>query len=249
MNAARVGPMDRRTAVLGVLISFALLVPGLLLPVLSLRGTLDPAGVAAIAPDLLDRGLSDSTVAALQPMLNPALVPLLEVMPGGVKGAVIGAITGQMGASLQGSEPFEVYQQTRSILGSVRHLYRVGSVTAATLILLFSVVVPLLKGVMVLLAAFQSDPVRRERLVGRVVAIGKWSMADVFAVALIIAWLAGSATSTAVPGTDIPLLAFEAGFGPGFYWFSAYCLVSLFAQQATLRQLRQPAESAESTPR
>ncbi len=238
MIAPRADGTGRRTAVIGVLVSFALLLPGLLLPVLSLRGTLDPAGIAAMAPDLLDRGLTDSTVTALEPMLNPALVPLLEVMPGGVKGAVIGAITGQLGTSLSGSEPFEVYQQTRSILGSVRHLYRVGSVTAATLILLFSVIVPLLKGVMVLLAAFQSDTARREWLVRQVVTIGKWSMADVFAVALIIAWLAASATTTNVPGTDVPLLGFEATFGVGFYWFSGYCLVSLFAQQYTLRQLR-----------
>jgi hypothetical protein len=33
------------------------------------------------------------------------------------------------------------------------------------------------------------------------------------------------------------LVTFTAVFGPGFYWFAAYCLVSLGTQQATARVL------------
>jgi uncharacterized paraquat-inducible protein A len=67
--------------------------------------------------------------------------------------------------------------------------------------------------------------------------IAKWSMADVFVVALFIAYLAAqaSATPTTGPNAAPPLIAFTARFGPGFYWFAAYCLFSLASQQFTFR--------------
>jgi hypothetical protein len=34
------------------------------------------------------------------------------------------------------------------------------------------------------------------------------------------------------------LMAFDATFGPGFYWFAAYCLFSLASQQYTARLAR-----------
>jgi hypothetical protein len=62
-------------------------------------------------------------------------------------------------------------------------------------------------------------------------------MADVFVVALFIAYLAAqaSATPTQGPNAAPPLLAFTAHFGAGFYWFAAYCLFSLASQQFTFR--------------
>ena len=61
-------------------------------------------------------------------------------------------------------------------------------------------------------------------------------MADVFAMALIIAYLAARASQVPPgPGYAPQLVAFTATFGPGFYWFAAYCLVSLGTQQATAR--------------
>ena len=74
-------------------------------------------------------------------------------------------------------------------------------------------------------------------------------MADVFAVALFIAYLAARARQT-VPGpepeVESSLVTFTAAFGPGFYWFAAYCLVSLATQQATARWIMSdaPAESS-----
>ena len=60
-------------------------------------------------------------------------------------------------------------------------------------------------------------------------------MADVFVVALFIAYLAAQA-STTPPGSPAPaLVAFSAHFGAGFYWFTAYCVFSLASQQFTAR--------------
>lgn len=67
----------------------------------------------------------------------------------------------------------EVYTQTRSILGSVRHLYLVGSTIAAVLILLFSVIVPSTKAVLVLWTVLRRDRARRARTLGFVEIIAR----------------------------------------------------------------------------
>ena len=90
-------PNRRWLALTGLAISIALLVPGLVAPVITVRGTLDPEGIATLAPQLLDQGLSDSAVAAIRPLLNPALVPMLEFSPGGLKGALVGMLGAQLG--------------------------------------------------------------------------------------------------------------------------------------------------------
>ena len=129
----------------------------------------------------------------------------------------------------------EVFQQTRSIVSSVQRLYEVGSPVPATLILLFSVVVPFVKMALVGWAMFAAQETRR-RTLAFVEAIAKWSMADVFVVALFITYLAAMA-SQSTPVAGPPLVAFTAQFGAGFYWFAAYCVFSLATQQLTARVL------------
>jgi uncharacterized paraquat-inducible protein A len=230
-----------RTIVLALtLASMLLLLPGLFLPVLTVRGVLTREGVAHVAPLMLERGLSDDTIAALKAMMNPAIVGFLQATGGDLRKTIIEKLSPQLTASLQKSvQDVEVYEQTRSILGSVRRLYEVGSPVPATLILLFSVVVPFGKAALVSWAVFMTDAVRRLKVVRFVEAIAKWSMADVFAVALLIVFLAAQASQT-TPGSSAPaLIAFTAHFGAGFYWFAAYCLFSLATQQYTARLANQ----------
>ena len=78
---------------------------------------------------------------------------------------------------------------------------------------------------------FISDPARRLRALGFVASIAKWSMADVFVVALFIAYLAAKATQSSGDPAAPPLVAFDARFGSGFYWFAAYASC-LFARVA-----------------
>ncbi|HEX5071061.1 MAG TPA: paraquat-inducible protein A [Vicinamibacterales bacterium] len=226
----------RGLALTGLVIAIALLIPGLWLPVITIRGVLEPAGIADIAPKLLDQGISQQTVDSLKPLINPAMLPFLEGTPGGLRAGIVSRLSGTLAAELKNGQPLEVYQQTRSILGSVKHLYEVGSNTAASLILLFSVLVPFIKALLVMWAVYRRDAERRLRTLRFVEIIAKWSMADVFAVAVIIAFLAAKATQTAA-GSATALLTFTATFGPGFYWFAAYCLFSLFTQQVTTRLL------------
>jgi len=226
----------RRLALSGVAVSVVLLIPGLFLPVLTVQGTLNPGGVVDLANHILEQGMTDSAVESFRPMINPVLLPLLESGQGGLKGALVTAIGSQLTEPLKSGKAIEVYAQTRSIVGSVRHLYSVGSNAAATLILLFSVIVPLTKSLLVSWAVSRSNPETRRRVLSFVEAIAKWSMADVFAVAVMIAYLAAQA-STSVSGATA-IVVFNASFGPGFYWFAAYCLISLAVQQMCARFLR-----------
>jgi len=218
--------------------SLALLIPGLFAPVLTIRGVLTREGIAEVAPMMLERGLSDDTVAVLTSMMNPSVLAFLEATGGDVRKIIIEKLGPQISAALQKNVPeVEVYEQTRSIVGSVQRLYEVGSPVPATLILLFSVIVPLSKAALVAWAVFIAHARWRRRTLKFVETIAKWSMADVFVVALFIAYLAAqaSATPTTGPNAAPALIAFTAAFGPGFYWFATYCLFSLASQQITLR--------------
>ncbi|MEX2272396.1 MAG: paraquat-inducible protein A [Vicinamibacterales bacterium] len=230
-----------RAAVLGLLaLSIALLLPGIFMPVLTIRGVLTPEGVAKMTPVVLEKGLDDDTMAALKALMNPAMLQFIEATGGDIRKLIIERLGPRLTAALQqGVGDVEVYTQTRSIMGAVRNLYEVGSPFPATLILLFSVVVPLTKAALVAWAVFARDAMRRQRVLTFVESIAKWSMADVFVVALFITYLAAEATQTP-PGDPgaAPLVAFNASFGPGFYWFAAYCLFSLASQQYTARLAR-----------
>lgn len=227
-----------KLVVLALLIcSIALLIPGIFAPVLTIRGVLTREGIAHVAPVMLERGLTEDTVQVLESMINPSILTFIRATGGDVRQLVIDKLGPQITTALQQSAAdIEVYEQTRSIVGSVRQLYQAGSPVPATLILLFSVIVPLTKAALVAWAVFMSGGRQRRRTLVFVETIAKWSMADVFVVAMFIVYLAAHAT-TRPTGADAapPLIAFSAHFGPGFYWFAAYCVFSLASQQITAR--------------
>jgi uncharacterized paraquat-inducible protein A len=97
---------------------------------------------------------------------------------------------------------------------------------------------------------FTTKPRARRRTLLFVEAIAKWSMADVFVVAILIAYLAAQASTTPTTGPEATpaLLAFTAAFGAGFYWFAAYCLFSLATQQLTVRlAAEEPTQTLEES--
>lgn len=118
----------------------------------------------------------------------------------------------------------ELANETRSIIGAIRSLHESHNDFVAGLILFFSVLVPITKAILMIPMLTASDPARRDRLFRFVQSISKWSMADVFAIGVFIAFLAAKATSN-----------MSAMLGPGFYWFTAYCLVSNLAFQVVER--------------
>lgn len=114
----------------------------------------------------------------------------------------------------------ELTNQTRSVVGAARSLHESGNDFVAGLILLFSVIIPLTKAALIIPIFAMRGTAAAERLYRFVRAISKWSMADVFAVGMLIALLVAKGTAN-----------FEAVAGPGFYFFATYCLVSNAAFQ------------------
>ena len=227
-----------------LVVSLGLLLPGIFLPVLTIRGVLTKEGVAYVAPLMLDKGLNEETMKTLSSLINPQMISMMKALGGDLRQTIIDRLGPQISTALQeGVDNVEVYQQTRSIIGAVRQLYDVGSPLPATLILLFSVVVPLTKAALVGAAVYMRNAASRMRTLHFVEAIAKWSMADVFAVAVLIVFLAAQATQQPPGESAPPLLAFTAQFGPGFYWFTAYCVFSLASQQYTARLARQGVSS------
>ena len=85
----------------------------------------------------------------------------------------------------------------------------------AGLILLFSVIVPFIKMGLTALILWTKNPVKKYRLYLFTRSVSKWAMADVFAVGIFIAFMAGNAIDN-----------LDAKVHPGFYYFIAYCLIS-----------------------
>ena len=106
------------------------------------------------------------------------------------------------------------------MLQAVRTLHQSGNDFVAGLILFFSITVPFLKALALVVILTLRKPTARYRLYQFVRSFSKWAMADVYAVGVFIAMLAAQATDNL---DGIP--------GRGFYFFAAYCLVSNLAFQ------------------
>ncbi|MEM0514959.1 paraquat-inducible protein A [Pseudoalteromonas sp. YIC-827] len=126
----------------------------------------------------------------------------------------------------------EAYGKTRGIWGTVMELYQHNNVLVAVLVAMFSVVVPLFKStlqfVVLLLGPGPRAGSRLGRVQGRLQRIAamlsKWSMADVFVLALIITYLGGNAD-----GHFGQLVIMQAQLHLGFWLFLGYCLVSIIS--------------------
>jgi len=99
---------------------------------------------------------------------------------------IIGLLLKEKGFDLgQMADKLPPSSSTRqSILSSVAELYRVGSLTAATIVLLFSVITPIVKQLVLLIVLLGGG--RRAKPAFRLVQhLHKWAMVDVFVLAMV----------------------------------------------------------------
>jgi uncharacterized paraquat-inducible protein A len=108
-----------------------------------------------------------------------------------------------------------IFEETQSILRAIQRLYDSKNYFVAGLVLLFSVIVPFIKAAILGAIFAVKSPVTKHRLYLFVRSVSKWAMADVFAVGIFIAFMAGNAIDN-----------LDAKLHPGFYYFIAYCLIS-----------------------
>lgn len=199
--------MPTKLAGLALLVlAYALLVPGLTEPMLSVSGTVERAELVELGRELLHES---PDVPGFVAELADRVIERLDVA-----GEVL------------------VFDKTRSILGTAAELRANGHLAVAVLIVLFSVVVPTLKAAVLLVALAPFAPRARRPLARLANAIGKWSMADVFVVAIFVAFLAGRGLRS-----DRGLVDFDAGLGAGFWYFLGYCLVSVLGTQLLVAAL------------
>ncbi|MEM1000313.1 MAG: paraquat-inducible protein A [Bacteroidota bacterium] len=114
----------------------------------------------------------------------------------------------------------DVFDETRSIMGTIQGLFEEDNAIVAVLILVFSVVVPVAKALALFVVLLLPQLSIRRGLHRFVGLISKWSMADVFVVGVFIAFL--STRSNDNVGAELHR---------GFYFFLGYCLVSIAAVQ------------------
>ncbi|MEO1575889.1 MAG: paraquat-inducible protein A [Pseudomonadota bacterium] len=201
--------MSRRALALIILaLAYVALIPGILQPVIHLSGSLEKSEVAALGKELISENQSLSMFSGMANRFIDSL---------DVEGEV------------------EVYRQERSIVSTVTELGKRGHILVAFLVGLFSVIVPVVKGGLTFYGHTGAWSAARQKSANIASAISKWSMADVFVIALFVTFLAARATQNSGE-----LVRFDADFGTGFYFFGLYCLLSILA--STLLPARSPHE-------
>ena len=162
-----------------ILVSLALLVPGVTHPILSISGSIEKSELTQKGMELLAESVSSDTSRDS----TLGILTMLSSMFG------LDTIEGQV----------EVFHKTRSIWGTVQELQQAGHLAVAGLVALFSVCVPALKLLLMLLQQLPLPSHFQRMSASIILAVGKWSMADVFVVALIITFMAGNAGSCSTP--------------------------------------------------
>lgn len=140
------------------------------------------------------------------------------------------------GASLTNS----IINKNLSLLDTIIELWQDKRLLVSTLILFFSIVIPVIKFLLVSWAYVKKNSEVERKVYQFVSQIGKWSMADVFVVAIFLAVLSTNHGET-VNNQQLALFGFKldlivssetlSALGPGFYYFTAYCLLSLLGTQ------------------
>jgi len=196
--------MANKLGILLMLVAIGLLIPGVTKPVLILTGTVDKAELVKLGM----KTLSDS------PDVPDFMTSLVK----------------QFVSQLNINGDLPAYNKTRSILGTVQELYDGKQFLVAFLIGLFSIIVPTIKSLLMILSSMMAD--KASAVSNKIIRfISKWSMADVFVVAIIVAFLAANATQQTEK-----LFSLEAEFGEGFYYFLGYCLLSILSTQVMARK-------------
>jgi hypothetical protein len=116
--------------------------------------------------------------------------------------------------------------ESKSLLGSVVKLWEGGEIAVASVILLFSILIPLFKTLSLMFVALVIEHRFAHGIVTFFKWVGKWSMLDVFVVAVLLVYLTSS-------GSDVS----HAEVQVGLYFFLAYVIVSMLVSLSADKML------------
>lgn len=200
-----IGSMQQKISFILFVLALVLLIPGLIEPMLTLQATVNKKEMLDLAADSL--------------------------FPAGADNSMIAQFAHAMIENMQVQGSIEIFNKTRSVLGTMNDLIASGHYFVGFLIGLFAVVIPVIKVLLTGFAALVRNRVIRGSLQNLAGMISKWSMSDVFVMAIIVGYMAANADDN--PADAIQM---NAQFGPGFYYFAAYCLISILSAQVLRRQ-------------
>ncbi|MDP0589859.1 MAG: paraquat-inducible protein A [Candidatus Endonucleobacter bathymodioli] len=181
---------------LAALLSATLLVPGITQPLITLQADMNRQAIVNEGKRLVG-----------EQSMHPTMASMATQFLDGLK--------------VQGTT--NLYNKTRSIFGTAEDLWKSGHLLVALLIVIFSIIIPATKTLLILIACMIKNTSALIRLNS---FLSKWSMADVFAIGVIVACLASNSTSS-----QKALITFNAQLHAGFYWFLGYCLASIAVGQ------------------
>ena len=106
--------------------------------------------------------------------------------------------------------------ESKSIVSALEKLYHSGQTVIAAIIFLFTLLTPVLKSVMLLVVLFSQNLHFSQKSIQVLKTIGKWSMLDVFVIAILVTYF----TTKTGGATDATLQI-------GVYYFVTYVIASM----------------------
>ncbi len=190
------------------ILSIVCLIPGVTLPLLTIKATINKQEMLSLA-----------TKAIFSPDHQSNLVQnLLQSMLDQIN------LAGKV----------EVFESTRSLIGTMNELISHGHIVVGMLIGIFGIFIPVIKICLNLLSSLVYTEDRGMSLLKVSGWLSKWSMSDVFVMAILVAFLATNANEHAIQAIQM-----QATLGSGFYFFTAYCLLAIAANQLLEKRLTQ----------
>lgn len=118
--------------------------------------------------------------------------------------------------------------ESKGVIGSIVKLFDGGDIVVATVILLFSVIIPALKVFSLLVVSVFMKSKFANGLIHFFKMIGKWSMVDVFVVAVFLVYLTGNKGEISRAEVEM-----------GLYYFLVYVIVSMLVSLSANKMLQE----------
>ena len=183
------------------ILSIICLIPGITLPLMSIKATINKQEMLELASSTL-LSSPDQSNGFIQNLMHSFMQKL----------------------NLEGS--VEVFESTRSLLGTMNELITHDHAVVGLLVGFFGLVIPVIKIIMTLLSMIIKSQKDKESLLRISSLLSKWSMSDVYVMAILVAFLTVNANEQAIGAVQL-----NATLHIGFYFFAAYCLLSIAASQ------------------
>ena len=189
--------MKKQLPIILFVLSILFLVPGITLPLMTIEATINKQDMLDLATESLFSSQQNGNI--IQSLLQ--------------------SVAQQM--HVEGSA--KVFESTRSLLETMKELISNNHVIVGLLIGLFAVIIPVVKIILSVLSVFISSS--KSSLFLKISSLlGKWSMSDVFVMAIIVAFFTINANEQTINAVQM-----KAELGQGFYFFMLYCVLAIAA--------------------